>query len=128
MKIKILFVGWLTLALLTAAHAQTPDKTKLDQFFDRLAEKNKAMGSLIVSRDGNILYTRSIGYSQITNTEKKPFTAATKYRIGSVRSQQRSLPRLYFSSSKERKLKLTDTLDKFFPEFFEDDHASNRMI
>jgi D-alanyl-D-alanine carboxypeptidase len=43
MKIKILFAGLLTPALLTVAHAQTPDKAKLDQFFDRLAEKNKAM-------------------------------------------------------------------------------------
>jgi hypothetical protein len=46
MKIKILFALLLTLALFAAAHAQTPDKAKLNQFFDRLAEKNKAMGSL----------------------------------------------------------------------------------
>ena len=46
MKIKILFATLLTLALFTAGYAQTLDKAKLDQFFDRLAEKNKAMGSL----------------------------------------------------------------------------------
>ena len=46
MNIKILFATLLTLALFTAAYAQTLDKAKLDQFFDRLAEKNKAMGSL----------------------------------------------------------------------------------
>jgi hypothetical protein len=33
--------------LFTAAHAQTPDKAKFDHFFDWLAEKNKAVGSLI---------------------------------------------------------------------------------
>jgi len=32
--------------MFTAGYAQTPDKAKLDQFFNRLAEKNKAMGSL----------------------------------------------------------------------------------
>ena len=65
MKIKILFATLLTLALGAAGYAQTLDKAKLDQFFDRLAEKNKAMGSLTIAKDGDILYTRVIGYSQI---------------------------------------------------------------
>jgi hypothetical protein len=46
MNMKILFATMMTLAAFTAAYAQTLDKAKLDQFFDRLAEKNKAMGSL----------------------------------------------------------------------------------
>src|SRR6267378_1348554 len=82
MKTKILFATLLTLALFTAGYAQTLDKAKLDQFFDRLAEKNKAMGSLTIARDGNVLYTRAIGCSQINGTEKKPLTAATRYRVG----------------------------------------------
>ena len=84
MRIKILFATLLTLALFTAGYAQTPDKAKLDQFFDRLAEKNKAMGSLTIARDGKVLYTRAIGYSQISGTEKKPLTAANRFRIGSI--------------------------------------------
>ena len=54
MKIKILFAGLLTLALVTVAHPQTLDKAKLNQFFDWLAEKNKAMLSLFVARYGNV--------------------------------------------------------------------------
>jgi hypothetical protein len=73
----------LTLALFTTGYAQTLDKAKLDQFFDRLAEKNKAMGSLTIAKDGNVLYTRAIGYSQINGTEKKPLTAASRFRLGS---------------------------------------------
>src|SRR4028118_2346733 len=84
MKIKILFAPLLTLALFTTGYAQTLDKAKLDQFFDRLAEKNKAMGSLTVARGGNILYTRAIGYSQINGNERKPATTATRYRVGSI--------------------------------------------
>ena len=64
--------------------AQPLDKAKLDQFFDRLSEKNKAMGSLVISKDGNVVYSRIIGFSQINGSEKKPLTAATRYRIGSV--------------------------------------------
>ena len=47
---KILFATLLTLPLFTAGYAQTLDKAKLDQFFDRLAEKNKAMGSLTMPK------------------------------------------------------------------------------
>ena len=114
MKIKILFAVLLTAALFTAAHAQTPDKAKLDRFFDRLAEKNKAMGSLVVARDGNVLYTRAIGYSRINGTEKKPLTAATRYRVGSITKMFTAA--LVFQLVEEGKLKLTDTLDKFFPQ------------
>src|SRR5688500_3471008 len=70
--------------MFTAGYAQTPDKAKLDQFFNRLAEKNKAMGSLTLAKDGNVLFARAIGYSQINGTEKKPVSEATRYRIGSI--------------------------------------------
>jgi len=65
--------------LFTPGYAQTLDKAKLDQFFDRLTEKNKAMGSLVIAKDGKVLYTRAIGYSQINGAE-------TRYRIEISRS------------------------------------------
>src|SRR6266540_1349956 len=80
MKTKMLFATLLTLVLCTAGYAQTLDKAKLDQLFDRLLEKNKGMGSLTLAKDGNVLYTRSFGYCQINVTEKIPWTATTKYR------------------------------------------------
>ena len=51
MRTRILLATILILALCTAGRAQTLDKAKLDQFFDRLAEKNKAMGSLVIAKD-----------------------------------------------------------------------------
>jgi D-alanyl-D-alanine carboxypeptidase len=113
MKIKTFFAVLLTLAWFTAGHAQTLDKAKLDQLFDRLAEKNKAMGSLTIAKDGKVLYNRTIGYSQITPTEKKPITAATRFRIGSITKMFTAAMVLQLVD--EKKLKLTDTLDKFFP-------------
>jgi CubicO group peptidase (beta-lactamase class C family) len=114
MKTKILFAPLLTLALFTAGYAQTLDKAKLDQFFDRLAEKNKAMGSLTIARDGKVLYTRAIGYSQINGTEKKPLTAANRFRIASITKMFTAA--MILQLFEEGKLKLTDTLDKFFPQ------------
>lgn len=114
MNIKILFGTIMTLALFTTAYAQTLDKAKLDQFFDRLAEKNKAMGSLIIVKDGKVLYTRAIGYSQISGTEKKPLTAANRFRIGSITKMFTAT--LILQLAEEGKLKLTDTLGKFLPQ------------
>jgi D-alanyl-D-alanine carboxypeptidase len=114
MKIKISFAILLTLILFTVARAQTLDKAKLDQFFDRLAEKNKAMGSLTIAKDGKVIYTRAIGYSQINGTEKKPLTAANRFRIGSITKMFTAS--MILQLAEEGKLKLTDPLDKFFPQ------------
>src|SRR5215475_11918959 len=114
MKIKISFATLLTLALGAAGYAQTLDKAKLDQFFDRLAEKNKAMGSLTITKDGKVLYTRAIGYSQINEAGKKPLTAASRFRIGSITKMFTAAMILQLVD--EGKLKLTDTLDKFLPQ------------
>jgi CubicO group peptidase (beta-lactamase class C family) len=111
---KNLLAILLTLALFAAGHAQTLDKAKLDQFFTRLAEKNKAMGSLIIAKNGNVLYTRVIGYGQINPTEKKPLTAASRFRIGSITKMFTAA--MIFQLVEEGKLKPTDTLDKFFPQ------------
>jgi CubicO group peptidase (beta-lactamase class C family) len=114
MKIKTSFTILLTLALFTAGYAQAPDKAKFDQFFDRLAEKNKAMGSLTIAKDGKVLYSRAIGYSQINGSERKPATTATRYRVGSITKMFTAA--MIFQFVEEGKLKLSDTLDKFFPQ------------
>src|SRR5215510_4221849 len=114
MKIKISLATLLTLALFTTGYAQTLDKAKLDQLFDRLAEKNKAMGSLTIAKDGKVLYTRAIGYSQISGTEKKPLTVENRFRIASITKMFTATMILRLVD--EGKLKLTDTLDKFFPQ------------
>ena len=114
MKTKLLFAILLTRALFTAGYAQTLDKAKLDRFLDRLFEKNKAMGSLTLAKDGNVLYSRSFGYSQVKGAERKLATAATKYRIASITKMFTAV--MIFQFVEEGRLKLNDTLDKFFPQ------------
>ena len=114
MRMKIVSAILLTLAFFIAVSAQTPDKARLDRFFDRLAEKNQAMGSLTIAKDGKLLYSRAIGYSQINGSERKPATTATRYRVGSITKTFTAA--LVFQLVEEGKLKLSDTLDKFFPQ------------
>ncbi|MBN8880326.1 MAG: beta-lactamase family protein [Sphingobacteriales bacterium] len=114
MKIKLLLGIILSLAIFSSASAQPLDKAKLDQLFDRLLEKNKGMGSITIAKDGKVLYTRSFGYGQITETIKAPLTDQTKYRISSITKMYTAV--MIFQLIEEDKLKLSDRLDKFFPQ------------
>ena len=112
---RIVFLTTLfSLTSFFCAYAQTVDKAKLDQLFDRLSEKNKAMGSLLIAKDGNAVYTRAIGFSHIDGTEKKPLTMANRFRIGSITKMFTAVMTLQLVE--EGKLKLTDHLDKFLPQ------------
>ena len=112
MKPKVLTSILLT--LVTAGYSQVPDTAKLDQFFDRLAEKNKAMGTVFVAKEGKEIYARTIGYGEVNETKKKPLTAASRFRIGSITKMFTAA--MVLQLTEEKKLKLTDTLDKFFPQ------------
>lgn len=113
MKIKILF-ALITLVLCRTAYTQTLDTAKLDQLFERLLEKNKGMGSITIARDGKVIYTRSFGYAQITASVKERLTYDTKYRISSITKMYTAV--MIFQLIEEGKLKLSDTLSKFFPQ------------
>lgn len=113
MNAKTLFTTLLMPAFVTAGSAQALDNAKLDQLFDRLLERNKGMGSLVLAKDGNVVYSRSFGYSQTGGNEKKPLTAATKFRIHSITKTYTAV--MILQLVEERKLQLNETLDKFFP-------------
>jgi CubicO group peptidase (beta-lactamase class C family) len=114
MQSTIAFAIFVTLVLCGSAAAQTLDHTKLDQFLDRLAEKHKGMGSLIIAKDGAVIYSHSFGYSQVDGAERTPATAATRYRIASITKMYTAV--MIFQLVEEGKLKLGDTLDRFFPQ------------
>lgn len=105
----ILFIG----ITFGTAFSQNFNKPKLDSLFNILAVKNKAMGSLTISKNGTVVYSRAIGYSFITGDEKKPATILTKYRIGSVSKMFTAT--MIFQLIEEGKIKLTTTLGTYFP-------------
>src|SRR5215471_14806246 len=94
----------LMLALLGTGSAQTFDKSKVDQFLDRLADKNKGMGSVTITNDGSVVYSRSFGYSYVNGTDKRRASAATKYRIASITKTYTAV--MVFQLVEEGKLKL----------------------
>jgi CubicO group peptidase (beta-lactamase class C family) len=91
--------------------SQSFDKVKLDAYFDTLANNNRFMGSVAVSRNGELIYTKSVGYADFENALKA--NENSKYRIASVSKTFTAV--LTLKAIEEGKLKLNQTIDPFFP-------------
>jgi D-alanyl-D-alanine carboxypeptidase len=91
--------------------AQQIDKAKLDNYFNALEANNKFMGSVAVSRDGAVIYSKAVGFADVENKVKADETS--KYRIGSISKTFTSV--LILKAVEENKLDLNQTIDKFFP-------------
>ena len=113
MKIKIILITLLT-GFFGTVFSQSVNKPKLDSLLDIFAEKNVAMGSLTISRNGVVVYSRAIGYSHISSNEKLSATNQTKYRIGSITKMFTAT--MIFQLIEDGKLSLTTTVDKYFPQ------------
>lgn len=92
--------------------AQTSfDKAKLDNYFQNLETNNKFMGSIAVSQDGKVIYTKSIGFADVDNNQKA--NENTKYRIGSISKTFTTV--MVMKAVEDKKLDLNQTIEKFFP-------------
>ena len=101
----------LLLIFCQVAFSQSFDKTKLDKYFNSLDDNNKFMGSVAVSKNGEIIYLKSIGYADINNNIKA--NNETKYRIGSISKSFTAI--LVLKAVENKKLELNQTIDKWFP-------------
>jgi CubicO group peptidase (beta-lactamase class C family) len=107
-----------TVDLLIAKGADTnikmPDKEVLaDAVFNRVFKGNSPGASVLVAKDGKIIYQKGFGYADIGN--KVPFTVDTKSRIGSITKQFTASAILKLQE--EGKLSVNDKLSKFIPDF-----------
>lgn len=91
--------------------AQTINKEKLDTYFNQLEKHNKFMGSIAVSKEGKLLYTKTVGYADYANKIKA--TDDYKYRIGSISKTFTAV--LVLQAVEQGKLTLETTLDTYFP-------------
>jgi D-alanyl-D-alanine carboxypeptidase len=109
---KAILTTFLLLTLSQISFTQTHfDKVKLDEYFKVLEENNKFMGSIAVSKNGEIIYTKSIGLADVENNVKA--SENTKYKIGSISKSFTAV--LVLKAVEEKKLDLNQTIDKWFP-------------
>jgi CubicO group peptidase (beta-lactamase class C family) len=87
------------------------NKTKLDSLFDVLYQNKKFMGSISLSHEGIVVYSKGIGFDDIET--QKLSTSETRYRIGSVSKMFTAV--LVFKAIEENKVSLNQTIDKYFP-------------
>jgi CubicO group peptidase (beta-lactamase class C family) len=100
--------------LVQTGFAQTFNKAKMDSLMDAINANSRAMISVAIRQNGELLYSRAIGYSAISPTNKIPATTQTRYRIGSISKVFTSV--IIFQLIEEGKLTLATPLAKFFPE------------
>ncbi|WP_340677848.1 serine hydrolase domain-containing protein [Paraglaciecola sp.] len=91
--------------------AQSFDKAKLDQYVDALEAPEKAMFSLAVVENGQPIYQKSIGFTDVENKQKA--NKDTQYRIGSITKVFTST--MIFQLIDEGKLSLDTKLSKYYP-------------
>lgn len=108
---KVLLTTLLFLSFRTIGFSQTFDKTKLDAYFQVLEKHNKFMGSVALSKNGELIYSKSIGYADLEHKIKA--TEKTKYRIGSITKSFTSV--LIFKAIEKKKLDINETIDTWFP-------------
>ena len=94
------------------AFTQDFDKNKLDQFLERIEDKEKGMGSLSIFQDGEEVYQKTIGYANVAEALKA--TATSTYRIGSI--SKTFTATLVMMLVEEGKLSLDHPLSDFYPE------------
>jgi len=92
--------------------AQEVNAAKLDSLFNLLEVNHKTMGSIAISKNGKILYSKSIG--QIDELGKMNANATTKYHIGSI--SKMFTASIVFTLIEEGKLSLETKLDQYFPQ------------
>lgn len=111
--IKLLLLS-VAICTALATSAQTINSSKLDSLFIALDKANKAMGSVSIAQNGNIIYTKAFGYSQISDKGNVAASSKTKYRIGSISKVFTAT--MIMQLVDEGNLSLSTTLDKFYPQ------------
>lgn len=96
------------------ANVEMPSREKIvDWLFDGVAREAHPGATVLVARDGKVLYQNGYGYADIGNRVKA--TPETKFRIGSITKQFTAVAILKLQE--EGKLNVQDKLSKYFPDF-----------
>ncbi len=118
-------IGMLLLCFaIQAGYSQSIDTSKLNAYFNALDTHQKFMGSIAVSRDGKLLYAKSIGYSDIDN--KMSLNENTMFRIGSITKTFTAT--LVMKAVQHGILNLEQTIDRYFPPLEHADKITIRQL
>lgn len=110
---KILSTLIFTLLFSFQGSAQVVDVQKLDRLFSHIAANNRAIGSVAVSKGGELVYGRNFGQGNLGQVADSVGQIA--YHIGSVTKMLTAT--MVFQLADRGKISLSDRLSKYFPDF-----------
>lgn len=105
------FFSFLFVLFSATSFAQEQKFLTLDSLFQILDVNNRFMGSLSISENGKVTYSKTIGKADLASG--KSSDKLTKYRIGSISKMFTAC--LIFQAIEENKLSLTQNINRFFP-------------
>ena len=127
-KLKFLFlraaVGLLLAGLAQAAEPTADLAARIDPLFRLVVQNNWPGGEVLVARNGRIIFEKGYGYAQVES--RTPFTADTRFRIGSITKQFTSAA--IFKLAEAGKLGLDDPLAKYIPDWPRGDEVTLRQL
>ncbi len=97
--------------IITSGFSQNLNTKRLDSLFQLLEKNNKYMGSIVISENGKLIYSKSIGYDDVEASKKSDIN--TRYRIGSI--SKIFTASLVLKAVEENKINLNQTIDHYFP-------------
>ena len=86
---------------------------KLDSLLQRINKRHDFHGSLLVAKNGKIVYNNQIGYADFK--KKEPLNKASVYQLASVSKQFTAVAIMLLYERNQ--IQLTDTVNTYFPDF-----------
>jgi len=126
MKKKVLFtllnISVFLMSSTVFAQEASTFTVRIDSLIKVLETNNKAMVSVTISQNGQVVYSRATGFIDNTGNIEVKSTPLTRYRIGSISKMFTSV--MIMQLVEEKKLSLDTPLSKFFKEIPKADSIS----
>jgi len=110
---KIFFLFAVTILFTNCNTRSTSYSNDLDKIFDSVFKATEPGGSVLIAKDGKIIYEKGFGVEDITT--KKPIDNNTLFNVGSISKTFVAFGILQLA--KENKLSIGDDIYKYFPDF-----------
>ena len=109
----LLFVMLLLASSSAAQNASPKDLvSSVDEYLSGLSKQNRFSGSVLIARDGKVLFSR--GYGMADYEDDVPNTPQTKFRLGSVTKQFTAMAVMMLQE--RGKLNVQDSICKYLTE------------
>jgi len=97
---------------------------KLDLLLQRINKRHDFHGSLLVAKNGKILYSNQVGYKDFR--KKEPLNEKSAFQLASVSKQFTAAAIMILHERNQ--IKLTDTVNRYFPDFPYEDVTIKNLL